>query len=81
MDGIYELDISFSAVAASFQVTLRCDGKDVMTVSSENVRLVELRHDQYGSGIHVVFDTHDATSTADVSLEPELHCHWRTLRS
>jgi len=36
-DGRLELDMSFSAVADSFQVVLRCDGKKVMAVSSERV--------------------------------------------
>ena len=81
IDGHQELDVSFSEVAASFQVVLRCGGKEVVTVSSEKVRLVELRRDQSGSGIHVVFDVHDGTSEAVLTLEPDLHCHWWTLRS
>lgn len=80
-DGLQELDISFSAVAESFQVVLRCGGNELVTVSSEKVRLVELRHDQSGSGVHVVFDVHDGTSEAVVTLEPDLHCRWWTLRS
>lgn len=80
-DGLQDLDISFSAVAASFQVVLRCGGKELVTVSSEKVRLVELRRDQSGSGIHVVFDIREGTSEAVVTLEPDLHCHWWTLRS
>lgn len=81
IDGLQELDISFSAVADSFQVVLRCGGKEVMTVSSEKVRLVEIRRDRSGSAIHVVFDIHDGTSEAVVTLEPDLHCRWWTLRS
>ena len=79
-DGRQELDISFSAVSESFQVVLRCGGKEAMTVSSEKVRLVELRRDHSGSGVHVVFDVRDGTSEAAVTLEPDLHCHWWTLR-
>lgn len=80
-DGLSELDISFSAVAESFQVVLRCGGQELMTVSSEKVRLVELRHDGNSSAVHVVFDVVDATSEAVITLEPNLHCHWWTLQS
>lgn len=81
MDGLQELDISFSAVAESFQVVLRFDGREIMAVSSEKVRLIELRHDQSGSGMHVVFDVYGGTSEAVVTLEPDLHCRWWTIRS
>lgn len=80
-DGLRELDMSFSAVAGSFQVVLRCGGKEVIRMSSEKVRLVELRQDHSGSGVRVVFDFCDGTSEAIVNLEPELHCHWWTLRN
>lgn len=80
-DGLQELDISFSAVAGSFQVILRCSGKELMTVSSDRARLVEIRHDKSGSGVHVIFDVRDGTSEATVILEPELRCHWWTLRN
>lgn len=79
-DGLRELDFSFSAVTESFQVGFRCGGKEVMLVSSEKVRLVELRNDKIGSGFRVVFDFNGETSEAVVTLEPELHCHWWTLR-
>ncbi|WP_200157352.1 hypothetical protein [Allochromatium vinosum] len=80
-DGLQELDISFSAVAKSFQVVLRCGGRELVSVSSEKVRLIKLRRDHSGSGIHVVFDVRDGTSEAVVTLEPDLRCHWWTLRS
>jgi len=80
-DGEQELDISFSAVAESFQVVLRCGSKEVMSVSSERVRLIELRHDHSSSGVHVVFDVRDGASEAVVTLEPDLHCHWWALRT
>ena len=80
-DGRLELDMSFSAVANSFQVILRCDGKKTMAMSSEKVRLIELRCDSLGSGIHVVFDVSDGTSEAVVILEPDLYCSWQTLRT
>lgn len=80
-DGFQELDFSFSAVAESFQVALRCSGKELAKISSEKVKLIELRRDHAGSGVHVVFDVRDGTSEAIVTLEPDLHCHWWTLRS
>ena len=80
-DGFRDLDISFSAVTESFQLVLRCGGKEVVSVSSERVRLIELRRDQSGSGLHVVFDVRDGTSEAVVTLEPDLHCRWWSLRA
>lgn len=80
-DGTRELDFSFSAVTDSFQVGFRCGGMEVMLVSSEKVRLIELRNDRSGTGVRVVFDFQGATSEAVVTLEPELHCYWWTLRN
>ena len=79
-DGLQELDISFSAVAESLQVVMRCGGRELVTVSSEMVRLIELRRDHSGSRVHVVFDVRDGASEVVVTLEPDLHCHWWTLR-
>lgn len=79
--GLQEMDVSFSAVSESFQVVLRFSGKEVVKVSSEKVRFVKLWHDQSGSGIHVMFDVGDGVSEAVITLEPDLHCHWWTLRS
>jgi hypothetical protein len=80
-DGQQELVISFGAVTNSFQVVLRCDGKNTMTVSSERVRSIKLCCNKSGSGIHVVFDICGVTSEACVILEPDLHCQWWTLQS
>ena len=79
-DGKQELDISFSAVNDSFQVVLRCAGKVVMVVSSEKVRLIELRCDRSRSGVHAIFDIGGVMSEAVITLEPDLHCHWWTLQ-
>ncbi|WP_137940383.1 hypothetical protein [Chitinivorax sp. B] len=80
-DGLQELDISFSAVAESFQVVLRCSGKELVRVSSERVQFIELQQDMSSFRVHVVFDVLDGASEVVVTLEPELHCHWWTLRS
>lgn len=79
-DGLYELDISFSAVAESFQVVMRCGSKEMIRISSENVRKIELHRDQSSSGIRVFFKFRDAASEAVVLIEPDLHCHWWALR-
>lgn len=79
--GGLEIDFSFSAVAASFQVVLSCSGHEIATVSSEKVKSIELRHDGFGSGVHVVFDIQGITSEALITLEPKLNCRWWTLRS
>jgi hypothetical protein len=80
-DGLQALEISFSGVAGSFEVVLRHDNNELAKISSETVRLIELRREKSSAGIHVVFDLHGATSEAVVTLEPDLHFHWWTLRS
>ncbi len=79
-DGSQEFDFSFSGVAESFQLILRCNGNELITISSENVRLVEIRSDKADACIHVVFDVNHGTSEATLTMEPRLHCHWWTLR-
>ena len=79
-DGAAELEISFSAVSESFQTVLRCRGKELVRVCSEKVKCIELRQDASGSGIHVVFDIKGVTSEALISMEPDLGCHWWTIR-
>lgn len=80
-DGELEIDISFSAVSESFQVVLRHNGCDVVTVSSEKARLVEIFSDESGSGIRAIFNLGDVMSEAVVTFEPKLTCRWWTLRS
>lgn len=79
--GALDIDLSFSAVTESFQVVLRCGGREVATVSSEKVKSIEIQRDGCGSGVHVVFDIEGVTSEAIVKLEPDLSCNWWTLRS
>lgn len=79
--GELEVDFSFSAVSESFQVVLRCSGKEVATVSSEKAQSIEIWQEQSGSGIHVVFGINGVTSEAWINLEPELNFRWWTLRS
>ncbi|AVC42566.1 hypothetical protein AL520_30050 [Achromobacter xylosoxidans] len=80
-DCLQELDVSFSGVAESFQVIFRCGGKEVVTLSSEKVKMVQIRRDQSGAGLHVSFDLNDVSSEAIITLEPVLHCRWWLLRS
>ena len=79
-DGLQELDVSFSAVAESFQVVLRCGNKETIRISSENVRKIEIHRDQLSSGVRVFFKVRDGVSAAVVLIEPDLHCHWWTLK-
>jgi hypothetical protein len=79
-NGASELDFSFSAISKSFQVVLRSAGHEMVSVSSENASLIEIRSNQRGLGIHVVFDTPGGKSEAEVTLEPNLHCSWWYLR-
>lgn len=76
-----EIDISFSAVMESFQVLLRLSKQDLIVVSSESVKSIELVRDGSGAGIHIVFDISDSISEARVTLEPEIGCKWWTLRN
>lgn len=80
-DGRLEIDFSFSAVEASFQVVLRCADYEVATISSERVHRMEFFNDDTGAGIRVAFELADSTSEALVTFEPELRCHWWLLRS
>jgi len=74
-----EVDISFSAVMASFQVVLRLAREVLMSVSSESVSFIEFVRDGSGAGIHVVFDICESKSEAWVMIEPEVSCRWWTL--
>lgn len=60
---------------------LRCGGKELITISSEGVRFIEIRNDQSGAGAHVVFDAGSGTSEVMLVMEPNLHCHWWALRN
>lgn len=76
-----EVDISFSAVMASFQVVLRLAMQELAIISSENVKSIELVRDSSGAGIRVVFDICESISEARVIFEPEVSCRWWTLRN
>lgn len=76
-----EVDISFSAVMASFQVVLRLAMQEVAIISSENVKSIELVRNSSGAGVHVVFDICESISEARVIFEPEVSCRWWTLRN
>lgn len=76
VDGNQEMDFSFSAVYESFQVIIRCSGKELATISGEGVRFIEIRNDLSGAGVHVVFDAGSGASEATLVMEPNLHCHW-----
>jgi len=80
-DGRTEMDLSFSAVATSFQVVVRCDGHELVTISSEKTRFIKLRSDSAGACVRAVFDLHGVQSEALVTLAPELQCRWWTLRT
>lgn len=71
-----DMDISFNGIERSFQVVLRCNGKEISTVSSEKVKSVKIRKDLSGSGIHVLFDYSDESAEALITLEPELKFSW-----
>jgi hypothetical protein len=80
-DGQVELDFSFNAAMESFQVVLRCGGKKTVTISSERVKQIKIRKTHTGSNIQVIFDVREGTSEAVLSFEPELYCHWWSLRN
>jgi len=76
-----ELEISFSGVAKSFQIILRCGQREIAVLSSENVASIEIRSDKSGEGIYVIFDIAGVASEAWILLEPDLNCRWWTLRT
>lgn len=80
-DGLIELEFSFSGVSRSFQVTVKVFGKELILISSEGVVQIDIRPTIHGSGIHVLFETRDGASEAEVTLEPILHCSWWNLRN
>lgn len=71
-----EVDISFSAVMGSFQVVLRLAMQELVVISSEKVKSIELVRDGSGAGVRVVFDILDSVSEARVIFEPEVSCRW-----
>ncbi|WP_097084423.1 MULTISPECIES: hypothetical protein [unclassified Pseudomonas] len=80
-DSGIEVDISFSAVMASFQVVLRLAMHELAVISSENVKAIELLQEGSEAGVRVVFDLPNSTSEARVIFEPEVSCRWWTLRN
>jgi hypothetical protein len=80
-DGKHEIEFSFSAVTDSFQAILRYEGKELVTLSAEQVSSIQLRHDLPGSGVRVFFEQTGARSEAVVRLEPDLHCYWWSVRA
>lgn len=80
-DSGLEIDISFSVVMESFQVVLRLGTRELVTISSEKVRSIELVRDRLGAGVRVVFDICEVTSEARVILEPEPSFTWWILRN
>ena len=76
-----ELDLSFNVVAASFQVVLRCNGDEMVRLSSEMTRFIDLRREERGVSLYVEFDLPHCSAAAEVMLEPRLHCHWWALRA
>lgn len=78
-DGALRLDFSFCEIENSFQVTLYLRDAVVMVVSSENVRSVTIQRGT-PSSIHVVFGVEGAQSEATITLAPEIHCHWWTIK-
>lgn len=80
-NGLHELEISFSAIGESFQVILRSNGKEFISICSEKVEFIKLWQDCTGSGVHAEFDIEGVKSKTVVTFEPDLHCRWWTLQS
>lgn len=77
--GEVEIDISFSEIMKSFQITLRISGREISTVSSESVRSIKFFSDNSGDGLHVIFDINKAVSEVRVVFEPDISFRWWTL--
>lgn len=74
-----EIDISFSAIMKSFQVSLRLSKQEIATISSENVSSIKIVNDSQGEGLHIIFDICGSISEARVTLDPEITCRWWTI--
>ena len=77
--GEVEIDISFSEIMKSFQITLRISGREISTVSSESVRSIKFFSDDSGEGLHVIFDINKAVSEVRVVFELDISFRWWTL--
>lgn len=77
----FEIDISFSVIMRSFQVTLRCSGREISTVSSEGVQSIKIVKDKFGEGLNVVFNINATLSEARVILEPDISFRWWILHN
>jgi hypothetical protein len=80
-DGSIEIEFSFSGVGESFQIVLRCGAHVIVTVSSERTSLIEIYRGNNGAGIRVVFEIEGVQSEALLILEPNIKCHWWTIRT
>ena len=76
-----EVDVSFSAVMKSFQVVLRNSAQELVIISSELVKSIDLVRDGSGAGISVVFEICGTISEARVMFEPDVSCRWWILRN
>ena len=77
--GLFEIDISFSAVSESFQVIMRVKESEVITISSEKAKVIEIYANENSSGIRVIFEISSVIAEANITFEPELNCRWWTL--
>lgn len=80
-NGELEIDISFSEIMKSFQITLRLSSREISTISSESVQSIKIVSDNLGEGLHIVFDINELISEARVILEPDISFQWWTLRN
>ena len=75
-DGKSEMEISFSAIMKSFQVSLTVFNQEVIKFSSEKVASIEIIKDETVSGLCVKFGFSEASSEAFIRLEPDISCNW-----
>ncbi|MCC4599755.1 hypothetical protein [Xanthomonas melonis] len=75
-DGKIEMEVSFSAVMKSLQISLRLSEKEIIKFSSEKVASIEIVKNEMASGLCVKFDLSEVSSEAFIGLEPDISCDW-----
>lgn len=78
-DSALEMDLSFSEVDKSFQIVMRCMGRELAVVSSERLSSIWIERDEAGSKLRIKFDISGVAAEAMVRTEPSIYYHWWTI--
>ena len=76
---VSKVTMSFSGVAASFQVCMSLFGEEVLIVSSEKVSAISIFREASQAGVKVEFDYQGLSAEARVVMDPEPKVNWWVL--